>query len=318
MIAGTHYTPQLAAFLGAVRSVALGGDPVYDSQTPMFLPCHKCLILALALTVLSLGLPTRAQAHGDLHEMIEALSQRIEASPNDAALYLRRGELHRLHEDWLAAAADYDRASVLLPDPAAVDFARGQMLSDRGDLKAAAQAFDRFLMKAPDHAEGRAARGRVLLKLGKPLGAASDFSRAIEQSKAAPPEYYIERAQALASTGDIAGAVRGLDEGISTLGPLVTLQLPAIELELKRGETDAALRRVDALTAVAVRREGWLARRGGILEKVGRVAEAREAYAAALATIQGLPAERQLSAATLKLAGEIKTALSRLPAPMNR
>ena len=49
-------------------------------------------------------------------------------------------------------------------------------------------------------------------------------------------------------------AVAGLDEGVQRLGPLVTLHLAAVELELDRGQHDRALARIEALRRVARRR----------------------------------------------------------------
>lgn len=56
------------------------------------------------------------RGHGGLHEAIEAVSAVIARSPGDAALFLRRAELRRLHQDWQAAEADYAHALALQPE----------------------------------------------------------------------------------------------------------------------------------------------------------------------------------------------------------
>src|SRR5262245_7785095 len=77
----------------------------------------------------SLGLcPLPGLAHGDLHEQIAAATSQIEKNPKNAELYLKRGELHRAHEDWDAALADYERAAILNPKLIVVDLARGKVL----------------------------------------------------------------------------------------------------------------------------------------------------------------------------------------------
>ena len=45
----------------------------------------------------------------------------------------------------------------------------------------------------------------------------------------------------------LAQAIAGLDEGIQKLGPLVTLTLAAIDLEVARANYDAALQRLQPL-----------------------------------------------------------------------
>lgn len=73
-------------------------------------------------------LPSFALAHEGLHEQIVAVTAKIKLDPKNAALYLQRGELHRLHRDWARAAADYDRASRLQPSLTTIDLARGKLL----------------------------------------------------------------------------------------------------------------------------------------------------------------------------------------------
>jgi predicted negative regulator of RcsB-dependent stress response len=123
----------------------------------------------------------------------------------------------------------------------------------------------------------------------------------------------LERAQALASAGDghVAEALRSLDEGVAELGPVVTLQLLAIELELRRKTYDAALARLDAVAAQSPRKETWLERRGQILASAGRAAEAGEAFVAALAAVEALPPPRRRVRAVIELEARLRTALAR-------
>lgn len=271
------------------------------------LACAVCLVAAAALV-------PQAAAHGDLHEQIEAVTMRIAEAPASAPLHLKRAELHRAHRQWGAALSDYARAAALDPDLAAVDLGRGLLFLETDAPRAAREALDRFLARHPAHAEARAARARALVRLGEPAAAAADLTAAIAASPRPRPEYFIVRAQVIAAGGEprIAEALRGLDEGIARLGPLVTLQLLAIELELKRHASDAALDRVETLAAVSPRKETWLTRRGEILEQSGRLREARLAYEAALEAIGTLPESRRGTRAAEELAARIRTGLERV------
>ena len=60
------------------------------------------------------------------------MTEQIKQNPNDASLYLKRGELHRDHRDWSAALADYDVAIKLDPERIEVELARGKMMFDAG------------------------------------------------------------------------------------------------------------------------------------------------------------------------------------------
>ena len=256
------------------------------------------LRVALCLTLLA----SFANAHEGLHEQIAAVTAKIKRDPKNASLYLQRGELHRLHRDWSRAAADYDRAASLRPDLKVVDLARGKMFFESGRLRRAKFSLDRFLTQQPDHYEGLLTRARVLAKIGARDEAISDFTRALVQSSVNPePELYLERAHVTAEDANrVDEALSGLDEGIKRLGPLVTLQLPAIELELRRHNYDAALVRLDTVTSQSERKEAWLVRRGEILKLAGRDEEARAAFNAALIAIESLPPEhRQNKAVTM-------------------
>ncbi len=262
----------------------------------------------------SLMLLQRAAAHGDVHEQIAAVSAQLEREPRNAALLLKRGELHRVHQDWGAALADFQRVAALDPDLAAIDFYRGRLLLEAGHPTEARSYLDRFLAREPNSVQALLTRARVHAKLGDRAAAARDYTRAISQAREPEPEFYLERAEALAASGGpgVEDALRGLDEGMKRLGPLITLQLAAIELELARRNFDAALARLEQITTRAVRKETWLARRGEILEQAGRSGEAQKAYESALDAIVSLSAARGGTAAIRDLQQRVRESLVRL------
>lgn len=283
------------------------------------------------MTTLHPGAPTAAaalfavlltggvSAHPGVDRQIDDVTLQIEQQPEDAQLWLRRGELRRIHRDWKPAESDFRRARKLDPELAAVDFLLGRLMLDAGRPKKAKSYLDKYLKARPDHAEARVVRARALAQLGRSLAAAGDFDRALallEENGRPIPTYYIERARVLAAAGPehMNAALAGLEEGLARLGQPVTLQLYAIELELDLHRYDAALARLDRIAAQANRQETWLVRRGAILEQASRVGEARVAYAAALDAIEALPAARSGNRAVRSLQVEAEAALERLRA----
>jgi predicted Zn-dependent protease len=251
-------------------------------------------------------------AHEGLHEQIAAVTKLLQAQPGNAGLHLKRGELHRLHRDWDAALADYERAAQLDSALPGVVLARARMMLDAGWPNAARATVEGFLAREPEHPEGRLLHARALARLGDRAAAVAAYDRAMAASRPGP-ELYLERARLLADgdASDQVAALRGLDEGIAQLGPLVTLELAAIDLELKARRYDAALARVDRLAAQTPRKETWLAKRGEILDRAGRRGEARQAYAAALTALDALPPHRRGVRAMADLEKSIRTALAR-------
>ena len=256
--------------------------------------------------------------HGDVHLQIVALTEEIAKNPKNAELHLRRAELHRTHQDWDSAYADYERVSALDPAMTVVDLGRGKMFLEANWPHSARITLDRFLKKHTNSVEGFATRARALVKLSERLLAVSDYTSALRFSTEPRPELYLERAQALTAEGKkhYEEALKGLDEGIKKLGPLVTLQLYAIDVEIKQGRHDAALERLERVATQSPRKETWLARRGEILQQAGRMEQARQAYTDALAALNKLPPARRYVPAMVELEKRLKAAIESTKGPV--
>ncbi len=253
-------------------------------------------------------------AHSPIDERIADLTEQIRNDPVDASLYLERGEFQRHHRDWAAALKDYDRALELDPQLTTVDYCRGQMFLDADRYGEALNALNRYLGRQPDQPDALLARARALTKLGEPLAASQDFTRAIVRFSEPQPGHYLERAKALVSVGEgyIAEALKGLDEGLDRLGQVATLQLYAIDLEVKRARHDAALARLDTVAARSPVKAHWLLRRGEILEAAQRPHEARVSYEVAMAEIRSLPFSKRDTKGNHDLEARLAARLERL------
>ncbi len=260
------------------------------------------------------GFPQASSAHGDIHERIEALTRKIKLASSNAELYLRRAELYRHHQDWQSALNDYERAAQLNPALHVVDLGRGRMFLAAGMYEQARSVLDRFLEKQPDNFDALITRGRALRQLDENLLAVADFNRALQKMAEPKPEYFIERAKALVAQGDdsVDAAIRGLDEGLVKLGQVVTLQLCAIELQVRAGHFDAALKRIELISRQSRRQEKWTFRSAEILRRAGRVVEAKAKYVAALEQIESLPLRRQNTRSIVGLGTKIRLALDEL------
>ena len=245
--------------------------------------------------VLGLLRPVPVLAHADLLLQIEEATKSVNASPKDPELYIRRGELRRAHLEWDEAFADFERASALNPDLWVLDLVRGRLFVEAGWPLSARAYLDRLIQRQPKHSEGYLLRARALSRLHLRLAAADDFDRAVSNAAEPTPDLFVERAQELVDEGSeqYARALQGIEEGIRRMGPLVTLQLFAIDLQVKTRNFDGALARVDQVAARSPRKETWLMRKGEILRQAGRPAEAREVFQSALAALQTLPPTRR-------------------------
>ncbi|MDB6024550.1 MAG: uncharacterized protein JWM68_773 [Verrucomicrobiales bacterium] len=270
---------------------------------------------AVAMLVCSLIAPHRAHAHGETLIRIAAVTQQIEAATtNVAQLYLSRGDLHREHQDWTAAEADYAQAAKLEPHLVAVKLCQAALLSDTGRVEAAEALFTKALSESPREGEAFIGRARVRLKLERRKDAIADFQRGIELLPSSEPEYFLRLADALVADGRSAEALRTLDDGIKRVGPLIPLLGNALQIELKQNDLEPALRRVDKILEVAPRKENWLAQRGDILLLSHRPTEAQHSFTAALKAIDALPPRIKQSPAILELISRVRAAITTINA----
>ena len=291
-------------------------------MTPLREPGAKSVMQRLfpgipaTLIVLALLTGTFSGAHPGIDQQIADINERIEAEPANGSLYLRRGELHRIHRDWPLSEADYRRALQLDPELAIVDQALGRMLLESGQAKKALAPLKTYLKNCPEATTAHALLGRAFMQLGRYLDSAESYARALASLKDGKPrpEYFLERARALAAAGKEhrKAAIECLDDGLQVLNYPVTLQLYAIELETALRRYDSALARLDQIASRSARKETWLVQRGEILEQAGRPELAREAYENTLDAIAALPPARANNRAVERVREQATAGIERL------
>jgi tetratricopeptide (TPR) repeat protein len=275
-----------------------------------------CIRLKLTLpSVLVFLIAAPAMGHGDLTDQISEINAKIRMNPVSAEFYLKRAELHRLQGRDTEAVADYDRAEKLDPKLSGVHLGRARLLLASSRFAEAKAELDTFLASHPAHVDAIVTLGRVEAGRGRYLIAAEHFARAIALSPQPELEYYAERAAALAAAGGkhVSDALRCLDEGMTRLGNLPALGLVAVDLEVKLERFDAALTRLDGLSAVSHRKDAWLARRGDIFMAAGRSGEARQAWRSALDAIEKLPPHVRGTKTTAERAEKLTRLLAEAP-----
>ena len=266
------------------------------------------------LVLLNCLAPT-AHAHGDFDLQIEELSKRIQRSPKEAMLYLRRGELRRQHAELELALSDFAQARRLDPKLVDVDFAEGRTLLDGDRLAEARSAFDRFLAAQPDHPIALWYRAQCLVRLDQRVLADADFQRCLEVAPNPTPELVLARAANLEKSGDAAKALAVIEAGMERLGKISSLQLHAAELEVRLGKTADAIARMDRLIAEAARKEALLFHKGQLLEEAGDPVAARASYLTAQTALEALSPTTRKTINNRALTEKIDRALERLNAP---
>jgi tetratricopeptide (TPR) repeat protein len=270
------------------------------------------IVRGLALLLLLLAGP--ALAHGPFHERIAAANERVARQPGNPEALVARGELFREHGDYDLALADFAEAARVAP-ATDVDLLRGRTLLDAGRAHQALVHLDRWLARHPDGAAGFVERARAHEVVAARAEAADDYQRAVELTPRPSPDEYLRRMRLQLAAGRPEAALGGLDEGIGRLGPIVSLEQPAIELELAGRRWEEALLRLEKLAAQSPRKESFLERRGQILLQAGRRAEARQAFRAALDAIAALPPAQRETPAIAELRARLRKELATRASP---
>lgn len=241
--------------------------------------------------------------HPDLDDRIELVTSQIQDHPQDSTLYLSRGELHLQHEQWDSALADFERVLQLNPKAEHAKVARAMALFKGGWPISARRVLNDYLLAHPDDSAAILLRGRTQAAIGEHLLAAADYSNAIKLHANPKPDLYIELAEQYALAGDshLKTALESVELGIKDFGPLITLELFAVELEIKLGSIDRALHRLDGVMSRSARKERFYIQRGEILLDADRFDEAKSAFESAIQAIASLPPRIQANPASREL-----------------
>ena len=244
-----------------------------------------------------------SQAHPEIEAGLTRLNAALAADPRNPDLLLERGELYARHEDWLHAEANYLAAAEITPRHAGIARARGSLALAQNRPADALNHLNEAKALDPADSFVRILRARALRKLGRIDEAGNEYDRVLDRLRSPSPDLFLERAAFLPPTE----ALTVLETALRRLGPVPALELRALAVEETLGRVDAALARLDRLSAGAERKETWLRRRGDLLLRAGREKEARAAYAAALAALAALPDWLRDSPELLNLTKELAT-----------
>ncbi len=252
-----------------------------------------------------------ALAHGDLHERISQITGQLHESPS-AGLFFKRGCLHLEHGEAEAALEDFLEVDRLASGAFETDAPRAEGYMLLGKHGLALESLNCCLARDPSSTRCLVLRARVFGRLGKPEAAIHDYRKALSLVSQPEPDLLLEFSAALAENKQAVAALEVLDQGIARLGPLPSLVNVSIEIDLRNGNSEGALRRIDVMQDAAPRPEPWMARRASVLARAGRIAESRAAWHSLLDRISSLPPGERTSHAMSSRVREARDALAAL------
>jgi regulator of sirC expression with transglutaminase-like and TPR domain len=136
--------------------------------------------------------------------VVDDLSRKLRANPNDVVSLYRRGQLYAKNEDFPRSLTDFDAAIKLNPRDAEALNNRCWVRAMLGELESALRDCDEALQIRPDFVDSLDSRGFVKLKIGQPQRAIADYDAALQLSARKASSLY-GRGIAKLRTGDTSG-----------------------------------------------------------------------------------------------------------------
>ncbi|MFT7676242.1 MAG: tetratricopeptide (TPR) repeat protein [Planctomycetota bacterium] len=253
------------------------------------------LLSLLACALLFGATPLAAAPDGELWAQIELVSKDLRKNPRRADLFLRRADLLRRFRQFPGALADVKQARRLDPALSAAGRIEGRILRDAGHTWRALRAYGEFLEHNPNVHGARLERAQLWASVNRLRSAVRDYDHVIAGDAKPSPDVFMARhdLQLRQGPGLRSAALAGLETGLTKLGPIISLELPALQLETELGHYERALARIERIAKVLPRLDGWWLHRAEVLRAAGRQAEAQSAYRSALNKLAQVPASRR-------------------------
>ena len=204
------------------------------------------MILKISYWLLALivACPSLMEAHGDLHERIEAVSKEIKSNPDSAFLYLKRGELYYQHEDYKKALRDFTKSKKLKYKDVRLEYDLASTQYRLGKNDKSINILNIILDEDKFHVKSHRLKGQILFEQGKYEASARAFEQVIEYAEKFLPENFIETSMAweeLDTDDSRCQAKDAIYAGIQNIGPLRIFYDRLIELNKKSGDLEKVI-----------------------------------------------------------------------------
>lgn len=168
--------------------------------------------LLISCLLVACGFP-----HGELDQRIQDLTLRIEASPDDMELRMKRGELYLQHEDYELAKQDFNQCLERSFQNTRVYLGLGESLLRTGPSDSSLYYLDLILRFEPEHLTALELKSEVLGQSGQDCEAAIVLGHILKIAEHPSPLLYIRAASHWKFCDEddhIMEAIRVLQEGV--------------------------------------------------------------------------------------------------------
>ena len=255
------------------------------------------------LFFLCLFFNTSLAAHGDLDLQIERISKRIEKEPDNALLYVKRGQLYANHNESKKSKKDYLHARILDEDLLITDLLLAQLLVDNNEAKAALSHVNIFLKNHSNHSIALITRAKIYQQMRQSDLCQKDLENALTHISDPNPSHFISISEAVLLTDEsnISEALSWLKKGEEKFGFDIVLKSKEVDLFVQGKQYENALLTIDKIMEHFQRKEKWLFKKATIYEDAKEIDLAKTHYVATLEAINKLPKRIQMTSKVIEL-----------------
>jgi tetratricopeptide (TPR) repeat protein len=254
---------------------------------------------------------TIAPAHEAIDVQIEHINTLLKSTPENRTFFIKRGELHRQHGNHPLALRDFQHAKKINSSSGDTDFYIGRLRLEMNQADKALPMLRRFIHKNPGHSNALQYLGDAHFALDHFVLAARAYKQAATAEKHPDPELFLKTVRAYEEAGPDykKHSRKAIEQGILRLGPLVTLIMTGIQLEISQQDYAQALGLLEKLPEAVKNSPKWMLRHGEILNKAGHKKEAILVNTRAIEKINNLPNSRRNSREMIQIINALKSNL---------
>ncbi len=254
-------------------------------------------------------------SHGDLDLRIKEMSNQIASDPLNQDLYLNRGELYLLHEEFLKARLDFAFCLDHKPDNIRVLLGMSKSLLYLNSPDSALQYVDRALALEENNLPALELKGNVLSRLGKYCAAAHTLEQLISLAERPSPALFLEASkdwQSCSENGSSQKEIHLLEEGIKRIGSIGVIQQQLVSAYRLSGRYEEAIQLQSSIIEQSNLKIRPYFERAQLYIEMHSPEKAIEDFIMSLSLIDQLPVQKKSLASIENIRNEIVVMLTEL------
>ncbi len=253
--------------------------------------------------------------HGDLDQRILEKSNQIALHPLDHQLYMERGELYLLHEEYLNAKGDFSFCLDHEFVNTRVLLGMSKSLLYLNSLDSALLFVENTLALEEDHLSALELKGMILSRLERYCDAAGTMERLLSLASQPSPILFLEASKDWAScneTSNSAKAIHVLKDGINRIGSVGVLQKQLVSIYKRLGRYDEAIQMQTSIIEQSDLKIRPYFERAQLYIKIQSNEKAKEDLIMAMSLMDNLPAYKKNIPSMKRMKNEMTSLLNEL------